>query len=332
MNVQNYPTHQQYQQNVKHSITTLYAEGKIKSITHYTELIGKMFLSDLTDVRELMTPHYSSKPRGSLPRDPAAMLRSLLLMKQTGEHSITTWVQSLKNSDVYATLSGFEPDNVSGIGTFYDFISRLAGIDKQAENQRRKKPMNFKRKPSKKLKQNQKLPPKHPDIVNKMVDRVIKYENQPLHLGQHQLILDIFSQCFVQPSATKKLLGDTQKMIISGDGTLINTAASPYGKKICDCQSKGIYRVIASESFPITMPAGDGIAIGKSTSMVIISLKLWRAIAIMIFLFCSSKPRRNGMMASPVWWRLIKSLSFIPISSSVAFWAIQPWIIMAFIG
>ena len=53
MNVQNYPSHQQFQHNVKHSITTLYAEGKIKSITHYTELIGKMFLSDLTEVRQL---------------------------------------------------------------------------------------------------------------------------------------------------------------------------------------------------------------------------------------------------------------------------------------
>lgn len=240
MTVPNFPSHQQFQQNVKETITTLYAEGNIKSITHYADLIGKMFLSDLTEVRQLMTPHYSSKPRGSLPRDPAAMLRSLLLMKLTGEHSITRWVQSLKNSDVYATLSGFEPDDVPGIGTFYDFIRRLAGIDKQAENQRRKKTMTFNRKPSKKLKQNQKLPPKHPDIVNKMVNRVIKFDNQPPHLGQHQLILDIFSQCFVQPSANKKLLGDTQQMIISGDATLIKTAASPYGKKICDCQSNGI--------------------------------------------------------------------------------------------
>jgi hypothetical protein len=242
MNVQNYPSHQQFQQNVKHGITTLYAEGKIKSITHYSDLIGKMFLSDLTEVRQLMTPHYAAKPRGSLPRDPAAMLRSLLLMRQTGEHSITKWVQSLKNSDAYATLSGFEPNNVPGIGTFYDFISRLAGIDKQEQNQRRKKPRNFKRKPNKKLKQNQKLPPKHPDIVNKMVDRVIKYDNQPLQLGQQKLILDIFSQCFVLPSANKKLLGDTQNMTLSGDGTLIKTAASPYGKKICDCHSKGIYK------------------------------------------------------------------------------------------
>jgi hypothetical protein len=242
MNVQNYPSHQQFKQNVKDGITMLYAQGKIKSITHYADLIGKMFLSDLTEVRQLLTPHYAAKPRGSLPRDPAAMLRSLLLMKQIGEHSITKWVQSLKNSDAYATLSGFEPDNVPGIGTFYDFISRLAGIDKQEQNQRRKKPKNFKRKPNKKLKQNQKLPPKHPDIVNKMVDRVIKYDNHPLHLGQQKLILDMFSQCFVLPSANKKLLGDTQNMTISGDGTLIKTAASPYGKKICDCHSKGIYK------------------------------------------------------------------------------------------
>jgi hypothetical protein len=189
-----------------------------------------------------MTPYYSQHPRGSIPRDPTAMLRSLLLMKQTAEHSITTWVQSLKNSDVYAILSGFEPDDVPGVGTFYDFINRIALIDKDSENEKRKRPPDFKRKPNKKLKQNQKQPPKHPDIVNKMVNRVMKYEHHPLHLGQQKLVLDILSQCFVRPSANKGLLGDTQNMAISGDGTLIKTGASPYGKKICACKTNGIYK------------------------------------------------------------------------------------------
>ncbi|UCE06485.1 MAG: hypothetical protein JSW07_00130 [bacterium] len=239
---QSNPSHLQYQNSVQQGLTKLYTSTKIKSILNYSDLIGKMFFTDLTQVRELMTPCYSQNPRGSIPRDPAAMMRSLLLMKQTEEHSITKWVQSLKNSDVYAILSGFDPDDVPGIGTFYDFIERLAVIDKDLENEKQKQPKEFKRKPKKKLKQNQKQPPKHPDIVNKMVNRVLKYEHHPPYLGQPQLVLDIFSQCFVLPSANKGLLGDTQNMAISGDGTLIKTGASPYGRKICDCKNKGIYQ------------------------------------------------------------------------------------------
>ena len=241
MKFKNSLSQKQYQNFVRKHLIHLFTAGLIKSILDYTHLIGKLFLTDLTKVRQLMEPFYSPNPRGSIPRDPAAMLRSLILMKLTGEHSITNWVNSLNKYDVYAILSGFDPDDVPGVGTFYDFINRLALIDYDLEQQKRNKPTNFKRKPKKKLKQNQKLPPKHPGIVNKLVDRVLKYVEKPVYLGQQQLIHDIFSQCFVIPSAQQGLLGDTKNMALSGDSTLVSTGASHYGKKICDCKSQGIY-------------------------------------------------------------------------------------------
>lgn len=200
-----------------------------------------MFLTDLNEVREIMKPLYSEKPRGSKPRDPAAMLRSMLLMKSTGEQSITEWVKKLNQFDNYAILSGFEPNNVPGVGTFYDFIDRISLIDDDEKNRQRDLVKYFRPKPKKTLRKNEKLPPKHPDIINRLVDRIFKSKDQPVHPGNEKIIQKVFSECFVIPSAEIGLLGDTQKMMISADGTLVRTAASHYGIKICNCKANGIH-------------------------------------------------------------------------------------------
>jgi len=56
-----------------------------------------------------------------------------------------------------------------------------------------------------------------------------------------RLLQQIFAECCVRPSAKEGVLGDTNKLDISGDGTCIKSGGSPYGKKVCDCIKKGIY-------------------------------------------------------------------------------------------
>jgi len=218
----------------------MYQGNAIKTITQNSELIAKMYLTDLTEVRELMKPLYSEKPRGEKPRDPVTMLRSCILMKETHETSVTKWVDTLKTNDSYAILSGFKPDDVPGVGTFYDFIDRLFGIDDDKKQQLKERTRIFKRKPTKKYKKNEKQPPKHPDIINKLSQRFINNEHKELHLGQNEILQQIFRSSFVNHSAELGLLGDINNLITSGDGTLIKTAASHYGIKICDCVKKGI--------------------------------------------------------------------------------------------
>jgi len=162
-------------------------------------------------------------------------------MKLTHETSITKWVETLNQNDSYAILSGFKPDDVPGVGTFYDFVDRLFGIDDDKKQQHKTRTRIFKRKSNKKYKKNEKQPPKHSDIVNKLVQRMIKNDQKKLHLGQNEILQQIFRRTFVDHSAELGLLGDTNNLIASGDGTLIQTAASPYGIKICDCPQKGIF-------------------------------------------------------------------------------------------
>ena len=78
---------------------------------------------DLSAVDRIMMDKYSVL--GTEPRQPSSMLRSLLLMIKTKTPSITLWVSTLHTSPFYAILSGFEPDDVPGVGTFYDFMRRL---------------------------------------------------------------------------------------------------------------------------------------------------------------------------------------------------------------
>jgi hypothetical protein len=72
-------------------------------------------------------------------------------------HSITNWVSNLKAFPLLALLSGFQPQDVPGVGTLYDFINRI-----YHENSTFPKHTLFplRRKPTKKLGKNEKLPPK----------------------------------------------------------------------------------------------------------------------------------------------------------------------------
>ena len=72
---------------------------------------------------QMMKSKYSKY--GPAPRIPSCMQRSYLLSIDFKVTSITEWVAQLKINPLYAILSGFDVGNTPGVGTFYDFFSRL---------------------------------------------------------------------------------------------------------------------------------------------------------------------------------------------------------------
>ena len=82
---------------------------------------------DLSFTDTFMADKYSKF--GPAPRTPSSMQRSYLLSIDFKVTSITEWAAQLKINPLYAILSGFEPDNTPGVGTFYDFINRLWNSD-----------------------------------------------------------------------------------------------------------------------------------------------------------------------------------------------------------
>ncbi len=57
------------------------------------------------------------------------MLRSWLLMLECHITSVGVWVKRLNEQPLYALMSGFEPDKVPGVGTFYDFQDRVPQLN-----------------------------------------------------------------------------------------------------------------------------------------------------------------------------------------------------------
>ncbi|WP_257347003.1 DDE transposase [Pseudalkalibacillus decolorationis] len=212
----------------------------------YLDPIVWCSLMDLTDTAALLKHRYSSNPRGRKPRNPCDMLRSLLLMHQQHITSVDKWVFTLKTLPVFAILSGFSPDNVPGVGTFYDFFDRLWLAPTPHLTRRKKRKL---KKPKKKGKKNQKLEPKNPRIVEKLVKRALKNKKVRYNPKAHDQLQILFQSLFVNQSASKGLLGHTQSLSILADGSPFVTGGRPYGKFLCDCRKQGNWKCHCKRQF-----------------------------------------------------------------------------------
>lgn len=212
----------------------------------YFEPVVRCSLMDLSDTAKLLQHRYSSNPRGRKPRDPADLLRSLLLMHQQKVTSVDEWVFRLKTNHVLTILSGFLPGNVPGVGTFYDFFNRLWLNSSPHLSNRKKRGL---KKPRKKGKKNQKLEPKNPNIVEKLVHRALKRKQTKYTSKAHDQLQILFQSLFVNKSASAGLLGETKSMSIIADGTPVKTGGRPYGKFLCDCRKKGAWKCNCNRQF-----------------------------------------------------------------------------------
>jgi len=159
------------------------------------------------------------------------ILRSLVLMVHYRVFSITHWVKILRSDEICAIACGFDPNDVPGVGTFCDFLNRFYPTPKRQPRPR--KPII---KPHQKLRADEKQPPKHPDIIRKLVKRLMggrKFHNRP-----EKLLNKILAYSVVLPSAQKGLLGDPTNLAIAGDGALYESGGSPYGIKSCNCKQR----------------------------------------------------------------------------------------------
>ena len=230
-------THEEFQISLKKQLKKYFGNSLFYNAIHQrADIVYKVFITDLTPVRNILLPTYNS--RGQNPWDPVCMFRTYWLMCQYGDGSISKWVETLQTEPFWAILSGFNPDKVPGIGTFYDFEKRLCDFDKGQRVERTKNMHKPHSKPRKKLKKNEKQPPKHKGIVERLKNRVTREDNNPQPERPDDKLQLIFKDCFVMNSADKDLLGDTENFSVSGDGMVLATGGSPYGIKECDCWEK----------------------------------------------------------------------------------------------
>ena len=214
-------SHQEYESFVKKMLKRHYTFRKIPILhEHIWQLL---FLVDLSFILPILKGSYSEI--GCKSNDPQAMLRSLIAMTLCGVTAIEKWVANMRSFPYYAIISGFDPDDVPGIGTFYDFMDRLFTETKRSKlRKKRRRPKGKK--------------PKHPQIVEGLVKRILRKDNLYFKPTKPEdIINEIFHQGFVKKSASLGLI-DLEKLYVCGDGSKLETSSNHLGKKVCNCKEK----------------------------------------------------------------------------------------------
>lgn len=228
--------HSDYQHFVLKQLRTYSGPGLV-FLHQDWPLIAKLWMTDFSPITVFLYDDYSN--RGPEAKDPASMFRCYLLYLMTHpEKGLTEWCNILKRTPLYAILSGFDFDDLPGVGTFYDFFERLwPAVDKHLKP--KKQPKRRSRSKIKKGKKGEKAPTTTPGRVKRLAEWMMRHADKKTALLDDRLF-DFFQSQILSVSAKLGLLGDLSALSAAGDGTPIVTAAYPRSKSTCDCRARGI--------------------------------------------------------------------------------------------
>jgi len=233
-------SHKYYIKSVLDGLADL-AQERPDQIKEYHEAISKMLILDLDPLIRIMQPLYP--PIGRMAEKQVEIYRSLILMKHL-KIPLNNWVEILSNNPVLCLISGFNPDNIPKTSSFYDLINRFFPLKETPVI----RPVEFK--PKDKLKKGEKLPPKNPGIVDKLVDFIF-YDSKRFYRRLSHRPERFLQRVFARVSVDRSVeLGIVPRDVsASGDGTCIETGASSYGKKVCKCIENGIFRCTCDRKY-----------------------------------------------------------------------------------
>lgn len=225
-------SHSDYQNFVVENLRKYYPNPDAFSTSTW-DIIERFWNLDLSYTNEYMKTKYSVF--GPKPRTPSCMQRSYLLSIDFKVTSLTEWSAQLKINPLYAILSGFDVGDTPGVGTFYDFISRLWDSDQNNLSDHLHKLKIPVKKPGRK---GAKAAPTEKVTVQQLIDQMehqtFSIEEQPYHS-----FFMIYKEEFLKQSVSKGLI-DSSSLTIAGDGTPVVTSARERKHRICDCAEKGL--------------------------------------------------------------------------------------------
>lgn len=198
------------------------------------DYIVQFWYLDLSLTDTIMQDCYSIF--GPPPRLPSCMLRSYLLALKLKVTSITQWCRMLRETPLYAILSGFPAPDTPGVGTFYDFFSRVWQDSKPNRSSKERFP---KLKVPKGKKKGDKTPYDASGIAAKLLPLLARWDLKPDQ--PFSLIFKLFQQQFLHSSIECGLI-DPCHLALAGDGTAVRTAAQQRKQRLCNCLNEGQHR------------------------------------------------------------------------------------------
>ena len=225
--------HSEYKEKLRLEMMMYYGMQRSRVID-LDKSIAKLYLLNLDPLLPVVKPLYPDFGRPAINQQ--GIIRSLVLMLDQQVYSITKWARKVAADPLLAAICGFKAAEAPATASYYDLLSRYW---KRNHKIRKFKLKYFTSKPKKKLKKGEKLAPKHPEIVKRLVQKALQGK---LHTVRPEVILQkLIARCVVDTSAQMGLLGNTQAFSVAFDGTTFYSGASHYGIKVCDCRSEGIY-------------------------------------------------------------------------------------------
>lgn len=223
--------HAAYQQQMISLLALYYPDAVTRFTPQIWDIIGKFYSLDLSRADALMADRYSVF--GPPPRLPSCMLRSIMLSLAMHVCSFTAWSAELRMNPLAAIISGFHPDDTPGTGTFYDFCDRLwmSGSDNLSPHAQPYKKREVKK-------------PKNPDDKAEPVEKVTVEElietlkATPASADRpYARLFRLFYEMFLKRSVELGLV-DLDSLVLSGDGTEVETSARNRQRKLCKCTEK----------------------------------------------------------------------------------------------
>lgn len=225
--------HSAYQTHVVSNLRKYYPDpDKIAPSTW--DIIDRFWNLDLSYSDELLRSKYSKF--GPRPRTPSCMQRSYLLSIDFKVSSLTDWAAQLKINPLFAILSGFDFGNTPGVGTFYDFLSRLwdSGSNQLSPYEHPVKKNKVKKPKGKGRKADSIEKVTVVELFKQLESVSFSLEDQP-----YGSLFQLYYQEFLSRSVDKGLV-TPGSLSISGDGTPVVTSARERKHRICNCKDHGI--------------------------------------------------------------------------------------------
>jgi len=228
--------HVDYQDGLRQKLT-IHLQMERSRVKSLDKAINKLYLLDLDNLLPIVKPLYANCGRPA--KNQQGIIRSLILMLDLREYSITKWALRVRNDLLLFDICGFDSTNAPSVASYYDLLVRFWMASHKQHVSRKLKLKRFESKPKRKLKANQKLPNKRQGIVKRLVKKAI--EGKLPDFRPEKILQEFLARCVVDTSAKMGLLGDTKNLSVAFDGSPYYSGASHYGVKVCDCRFKGIY-------------------------------------------------------------------------------------------
>jgi hypothetical protein len=218
-------THSQFQELLLNELAARWPIDQ-QRIVHFASVLEAAWLTNLDPAKPVLAQCYSLTGRPS--NQAPAVLRSLLLMTFMDETSIPAWHHRLCGEPILAVACGFRPDDVAPVSTHHYMRNLVWPLCESPVLK------SSPTKPKTPAKKEEKMPTKHPDIVDKLLKEATK--GRRLDHRPERFLQQLMASVVVKPSAEMGLLGNTQALSLAIDGAPLETGASPRGNKVCTCQ------------------------------------------------------------------------------------------------